>query len=62
MDELAKFKNEPEDECVVTIRLNRSHILVDDMPEPMRNNAIYFSMKAMENFTLEQNLATYVKT
>ena len=45
----------------ITIRLNRSHLVVDDMPEEMRNEAIYFAFKALENFKLEQNMANYVK-
>ena len=43
------------------IMANPGCVVVDEMPEKMRDDAILFTLEALEKYHLEQNIASHIK-
>jgi dynein light chain LC8-type len=55
---LVKKKTEP---TTPVLRVDPSSVLIDDMPSRMRDDAVIFTLEALERYRVEQNIATYIK-
>ncbi len=43
------------------VRVDPSCLIIDDMPRQMRDDAVIFTLEALQKFKVEQNIATYIK-
>lgn len=43
------------------LRVDPASVLIDDMPHRMRDDAVIFTLEALEKYKVEQNIATYIK-
>ncbi len=43
------------------LRVDPACLLIDDMPHRMRDDAVIFTLEALEKYKIEQNIATYIK-
>jgi len=48
-------------ETTPVLRVDPASVIIDDMPHRMRDDAVIFTLEALERYTVEQNVATYVK-